>query len=377
MGRFRGLTWDHPRGREALERSAAAFPGLISWDTHSLEGFESAPIDELAQRYDVIVLDHPHLGDAIATSSLRPVSEVFNAAYLTALADASVGPSLASYRMDDAVWALPLDAATQVSVRDPERVAYSPDTWAEVLQLSRELPVALSLAGPHAFLSVASICVALGEEPRDQPGAGFLPPCAEQAIWALAEVCRRSPAGTDTLNPIGLLERMRVERDIAFIPLIYGYVNYSTGPSPLRFGDAPAWVAGGRRGSTIGGTGLAISRRAQIDDELLTYLRWHLDPSTQATFIPANAGQPSARSAWTNEAVNAEAHGFYRNTLTTIDDAWVRPRVPGFTAFQGEASGALREAILGRAEAAAVVVEINARFDALAENYAFQGRNHG
>ncbi|HEY1105802.1 MAG TPA: hypothetical protein VGE78_06610 [Agromyces sp.] len=365
--RFRGLTWDHPRGRAALERSAVASAGLIAWDVHPLEGFESSPIDELAERYDVIVLDHPHLGDALATQSLRPLGELFDADWLASLDAASVGPSLASYRLDGELWALPLDAATQVAVMLPERVRSAPRTWAEVLELSYREPVALSLAGPHALLGFASLCVALGEEPRDEPGAGFVSAStAEAAIALLRELAGRAPDGTDELNPIGLLERMRRERDIAYVPLVYGYVNYAAGEGGLQFADAPAVTTGGRRGSTIGGTGLAVSRRAAVDDELVAHLRWHLDPLTQSTFIPEHDGQPSSRRAWRDDHLNAASRSFYRSTLATIDDAWVRPRVAGFTAFQAAASALVRSAVVDRDAAAEAVRELNHRYDALA-----------
>ncbi|MEF3405549.1 hypothetical protein [Agromyces sp. CCNWLW203] len=365
--RFRGLTWDHPRGRAALERSAEASAGLIEWDVHSLEGFESAPIDELAARYDVIVLDHPHLGDALATDSLRPLGELFEASWLDSLGAASVGPSLASYRLGGELWALPLDAATQVAALLPDRVPAAPQTWAEVLELSRTEPVALSLAGPHAFLGFSSLCVALGEEPRVTPGAGYVSSAtAEHAVSLLREIAGRAPAGTSELNPIGILERMRAERDIAYVPLVYGYVNYAAGDEGLRFAEAPSAVPGGRRGSTIGGTGLAVSRRAAVDDALLAYLRWHLDPLTQATFIPEHDGQPSSRAAWLDDRVNHDSHGFYRGTLETIEHAWVRPRIAGFTAFQSAASEILRSAILAGSAASSAARELDDRFDALA-----------
>jgi len=239
MARYRGLTWDHPRGRLALERAAAtatdaAGERLIDWDAQPLEGFESSPIDELAARYDVIVLDHPHLGDAIATGAVRPLDSVFPADFLAEVGRGAVGPSAASYTLESRLWALPLDAATQVAVSVPERVPTAPRTWAEVADLAAVAPVALSLAGPHAFLTYASLCVALGSEPAELPGAGFVDPeVGERALGMLAGIVRTLPSGTAELNPIGLLERMRRDRDIAYIPLVYGYVTYATGPDPL------------------------------------------------------------------------------------------------------------------------------------------------
>jgi enoyl-CoA hydratase/carnithine racemase len=50
-------------------------------------------------------------------------------------------------------------------------------------------------------------------------------------------------------------------------------------------------------------------------------------------FIPAEAGQPALRSAWTAEAVNASSGNFYRNTAQTLESAWVRPRHHGYIAW--------------------------------------------
>ena len=370
MARYRGLTWDHPRGRLALERAAAAATDaagerLIDWDAQPLEGFEASPIEELAARYDVIVLDHPHLGDAIATGALQPLDTVFPAEFLAEVARGAVGPSAASYTLEGHLWALPLDAATQVAVSVPELVPTAPRTWAEVADLATVAPVGLSLAGPHAFLSYASLCVALGSEPSVVPGAGFVDPAVgERALGMLAGIGRALPPRSAELNPLGLLERMRRERDIAYIPLVYGYVNYASGPDPVRFDDAPSEGTATRRGSTIGGTGIAISSHCAPDDALLDHLARLLDPEYQRTRIPADAGQPSLRAAWTDGAVNAASRDFYRRTLATIEQSWVRPRVAGYVPFQGAASAVLREAILdGRPGA---VEYVNDLFDRLA-----------
>ncbi|GAA1702843.1 extracellular solute-binding protein [Microbacterium sediminicola] len=361
MSVFRGLTWDHPRGRHALEAAARTVaPGLIEWDVQPLEGFESAPIDELAARYDLLVLDHPHLGDAIATDSLQPIDALFPAEQVTAWRDAAVGPSIASYTVGDRLWALPLDAATQVSVRNPARVASPPSTWDEALALAEKGLVAMSLAGPHAFLSMCSIAVSLGDDPGNGQGL-FAPDIAVRAYEKLAALSAGAPAGTADLNPIGLLDRMRDVGDIGYIPLIYGYVNYAS--SDIVFSDAPVGAAG--VGSTIGGTGIAVSRRSVPSPELLAHLTWLLSETTQRAFIPDHDGQPSARAAWRDPRVDAAAHGFYSGTRITIEQSWVRPRRPGYIPFQSEASALLRDAIAGRRSPASVLAEIEERFAAL------------
>jgi len=332
-----GLTWDHPRGRDALQ--AAAFPGL-EWEVHSLEGFESSPIEQLAERYDLIVLDHPHLGDALAADCLRPLDEVFAPGELRSWADASVGPSASSYVLAGHTWALPLDAATQVSARRPDLLPTAPASWAEALAL--DVPVAPSLAGPHAFLTFCSIAVSLGGELGDD----FFPPAvAEEALSILAQLADGAADATRAMNPIALLEYMSTTDELAYIPLVYGYVTYSP---RVAFGAPPS---GARVGSTIGGTGIALTRRSAPAPALLDHLRWLMSPETQSGFIPAHSGQPSARSAWSDPAVDSAAGGFYSGTRDTIEHSWVRPRFAGYIPFQAEASAIVRDG-LGATESA-------------------------
>ena len=323
MSRFVGLTWDHPRGREALQ--AAGFTDL-RWEVQPLEGFESAPIDELAARYDLLVLDHPHLGDALATDCLRPLDELFSAAELAAWSADAVGPSARSYQLDGHTWALPLDAATQVSARRPDLLPEAPTSWMDALAL--DVPVAPSLAGPHALLSLCSIAVSLGADFLDRD-------TAVDALAILAELAAHAPETTKTLNPIGLLELMSSTDELAYVPLVYGYVNYAP---RVAFGAPPL---GSRIGSTIGGTGIAITRRCEPTPELLDHLRWLMSPTTQAGFIPANAGQPSSRSAW------KQLGPFYTDTLDTIENSWVRPRFAGYIPFQSKASAIIRDGLFG------------------------------
>ncbi|GAA1980648.1 hypothetical protein [Microbacterium pumilum] len=360
MTDFVGLTWDHPRGRHALEAAAGSIGSgdSLRWEAQSLEGFESAPIDELARRYDLLVLDHPHLGDALVAQCLVPVDTLFPPAQLAQWTDAAIGPSLESYRLGGHVWALPLDAATQVSARNPALVPVAPESWDDAIRLAGDGLVATTLAGPHAFLSLCSIAVSLGDDPAAASDRLFDPAIAAEALRLLIALSALAPAGTAALNPIGLLDRMRDAGDIGYVPLIYGYVTHSS-PSVV-FGPPP--TAGGRIGSTIGGTGIAVTTRTSATPALLAHLAWLLDAETQSTFIPEHDGQPSAAIAWHDDHVDAAASGFYRATAATIDQSWVRPRLPGFTRFQSAASAIVRDTVAGRLSPAEAIPLIERRF---------------
>jgi multiple sugar transport system substrate-binding protein len=349
--RYRGLTWDHPRGAHALAAAAReldpARDGIaIEWDRQPLEGFESHPIADLCARYDLVVLDHPHVGEAVRTACLRPLEALFQADEIADWSVNTIGPCLASYRYAGAHWALPLDAATQVMAVSPGVAARPPGTWSDVVSLSERAPVALSLAGPHAILTLFSVATAFGEPPAaNDPAVLVSSETGEASLDLIATLHRRMPTAALALNPIGLLHAMMTGDHIAVCPLVYGYVNYaaaSEGGRSLTFHDAPRQAEEGRPGSTLGGTGIGISRRCQISTALLDHLRWLMSADAQVRFIPAHDGQPSRREAWYDAGINARWGRFYANTADTVEHAYVRPRHDGYIAFQAEASEILR-----------------------------------
>ncbi|WP_125100688.1 carbohydrate ABC transporter substrate-binding protein [Leucobacter chromiireducens] len=363
MAQYRGLTWDHPRGRVWLEAAAVLWRerGVdVVWESQPLEGFEAHPIADLCARYDLVVLDHPHLGDALAAGALQSLDTVFGSES-PAFRTRSVGPSLESYQLEGRTWALPIDAATQVSARDPRFIGAAPRSWEDVERLAGEVPVALSLAGPHALLSLFSIAAALGRPPVDTPGEAWLDPStARTAFDVLMSVNERAPRGYAGLNPIALLERVGSDDPLAYVPLVYGYVNYALPEraAPIAFGDAPRMTADGPPGSIIGGTGVAVSRGAVVTDSLREYLRWLVAESTQRRVVPEFAGQPAARVAWEDPETDLAAGSFYSATLATIEAARLRPRYAGFPDAQQTGSAMVRDVLDGHLEPADAIAQL-------------------
>lgn len=361
-----GLTWDHPRGRAALEEAArranAGRPApLIRWDAQPLEGFESAPIADLAARYDLLVIDHPHVGEAVAEGCLVPLEELYPAPQIAHWAQRSVGPSLASYVWDGRTWALPLDVAAQVTAWRPDRIDRPPGTLEEVCRAAARLPVAQSLAGPHAVLTLMSICAGMGHAPG---GQGFLPEGpAEAALEIMGRLWARRAAGSESLNPIGLLEAMAAG-DIALVPLVFGYVPYAVpGPRRVCFGPPPGRAGATGRGGVLGGTGIAFSRRAATArpaPDLLAHVGGLMREETQRTLFPAFSGQPSARAAWMDREVNIRSGEFYANTLESTQRALIRPRFDGYIRFQTVASAKIRAALEARERPAATLAALRA-----------------
>ena len=121
---LRGLGWDHDRCTAPLRACSEAWEQLhpdiaLSWHNRSLTDFGDEPVEAVAHRYDLVMIDHPFCGTAEATATLQPLDELLAPEVLAALAADSVGPSHAAYTFHGRQWALATDAACQVAaVRD-------------------------------------------------------------------------------------------------------------------------------------------------------------------------------------------------------------------------------------------------------------------
>ena len=168
------------------------------------------------------------------------------------------------------------------------------------------------------------------------------------------------------MDPIAALESMSAADSAeCLMPLTYGYLTYATDgfrPHRLAFADIPAAGDKGPIGSALGGTGIAVSAYSNAIEAAMDYAFWVASAATQRGPFAAAGGQPGNIEAWRDAAVNAPVHGFYRNTLATLDGAWVRPRFDGYMGFQKRGSAILEEAIASSTPAAQAIASLNAAF---------------
>jgi multiple sugar transport system substrate-binding protein len=382
------MAWDHPRAYQPLEAFAKECPApAVSWDRQSLADFEARPLTELARQYDVMIIDHPGLGAAIAAGAIQPLRRLVPRDVLDEWKATSFVPTWDSYVVGGQPWALPVDAATQVSVFRPDLLAPDPltavpRTWAEVAALARERRVALRLGGPHAFLAVLAMC-APGEAPL--PAARDLLPAdgAVAAIELLRAVWHLADQEVSAGDPIAVHEAMAASADLAYCPLAYGYASYAR-PGPgrhaLRWADAPRSLRADRPGSVLGGTGLAVSALSgpapagsgnygsgisgsgnygPDAGEVVAFLTAFWTAEVQAGLVPAHAGQSAHVAAWDSPRVDRDWGGYYSSTRRSLAAAWIRPRDDGWIGLQEHAGVLVREAVTGAADAAAVVAAVN------------------
>lgn len=358
-----GITWDHPRAYRPLDAFAARGGAPeVGWDRQSLAGFEAHPISDLARRYDLLVIDHPGLGAALAAGALRPLGEIVDDVTLARWQRQSVARTWDSYHLDGQQWAAPIDAATQVCVLRPDLVDQPPRSWADVVALARRVPVTLCLGGPHALLGLLGMCASAGED----PGPDLLHPrVAAEAVEILREVWTHADQQVGVGDPIRVHEAMASGADLALCPLAYGYASYAQ-PAPgqhaLRWSDAPTFGTD-RPGTVLGGTGLAVSALSGADPaEVAAWLAAFLAPDVQGELVPAHGGQPADAAAWAAGEVDAARGGYYSSTRRSLEQAHIRPRAAGWIPLQDEASALVRHAITDGGDAAAVIELINDRY---------------
>lgn len=368
---LKGMTWNHPRGYDPMVACSRRWfdeTGVtIEWEKRSLQDFETFPVEELAKQFDLIVIDHPHVGQITHEKCLLPLDVTGREAERTALAAASVGQSYPSYAWQGRQWAFPIDAATQVQAWRPDLLPTPPANWNEVLELAKAGKVLIPLRPPHSLMSFYTLCGNLGQ-PCTVGGPGELisTETGIQVFEMLREIAHLVDPACFEMDPIAILERM-AEPDATAVaaPLIYGYVSYSVAgfrPGLIRFGDIPAAGPNGPIGSALGGTGIAVSAFSKNPEAAIDFAYWIASGSVQKTDYAQAGGQPGHAQAWEDDAVNRAAADFYRATRATLEAAWVRPRHDGYMGFQQAASDRLNEGLLRRQPAKTVVDDINRLF---------------
>lgn len=367
---LKGMTWNHPRGYDpmvACSQSWQEKTGVeIRWEKRSLQDFETFPVETLARNYDLIVIDHPHVGQITGENCLLPLDVPGREAERQALSAASVGPSYRSYAWNERQWAFPIDAATQVQAWRPDRTDRL-QTWRDMLALARSGGVLLPLRPPHSLMSFYTLCGNLGR-PCRSAGKGDLVDAetGAMAVKLLQEISALIDPACFGMDPIAVLEVMAAEASPAVCaPLIYGYVSYSlTGfrPALVRFGDFPTVGAAGPVGSALGGTGIAVSAFSQAPEQAIDFAYGVAGAGVQRGLYAASGGQPGHGDAWQDDTVNAATHDFYRATRATLEGAWLRPRHDGYMTFQQAGSDRLNEGLRNRERPRLVVEDLNRLF---------------
>lgn len=340
--RLRGLAWDHPRGIGAARASAEAFNAsqgdiVVSWDNRPLWKFAYMPLDEMFSAYDVVLFDHPTVGETFGGAPpMARLDDLYEAAWLADLREHTVGPAYDSYVDQGALWALPVDIAVQVAVVDPELLdegLAAPATWSELVTFAEALrqrgrAIGLPMNYSDAAVNLYTLGAQLSSRDFYVVGHGFQRDALEGALEQLQLLVDCSATETFDKPPVQVVEDMAGGGPLGYIPLQFGYINYSWAgqwPRRLRFVNPPTF-SGEPGGSALGGVGIGISASTDHPAEAARYCAYVASGECQAGPYFAGGGQPSHVAAWTDPACDEAANRFFSATRDSVDTAVIRPR---------------------------------------------------
>lgn len=346
---LKGITWNHSRGYVPKVATAQRFselhPGLeIVWEKRSLQAFADYPLQNLVDSYDLLIIDHPFVGYAASHTVLLPLDEYLPAAYLQDQAANSVGKSHQSYSYNGHQWALATDAASPVAMYRADLLKKHglslPETWQDVLELARSGKVIVPGLAVDSLMHIYYLCASWGLPLFE--GDTFV--SREEGIWALEQLHKLislCPPECLERNPIKTHDALAAGDSYVYCPFAYGYSNYGRrgyAEHLLAYTDVVS-PEGKKPGcTTLGGTGIAVSSYSLHKDLALDYVRFINDPVIQRTLYVENGGQPGHRSAWVDDRANLLTNNFFKDTLTTLDHAYLRPRYDGYLYFQDKAA---------------------------------------
>ncbi len=360
--RLTGMAWDHPRAMGPLLGTMAAYRTIrpwveVVWRARSLRDFGDQPLEAMATQFDLILIDHPFVGQAARTGSLRPFDELLPDGVLEERSRASIGATYRSYSWQGRQWALPIDAAAQVMAYRPDLLpagATTPATWAETIRMAGDLGqagrwMAVPLGPTDIVPTFYTLANGLGAAPFGSREHVLPRDDGLQALSLLDELRRACHSGSLELDPPRVLDRMSDGDDIALAPIVFGYSNYARAGfrrTPVQFADLPT-AKGDHAGSTLGGVGIAVTAASKAPAEAAAYAVFLTAGELQRSAYVALGGQPAHRSAWEDPAADRVSGTFLSATARTQELAWVRARFPGYNRFQERAGIILHAFVRG------------------------------
>lgn len=365
---LKGMTWDHVRGRDCLIQSNDLLIqkcGIsVTWDARSLLAFGDQHISEFYNDYDLMIIDHPHVPDAVHADAVIPFEELVTASQLDLLEATSVGASHDSYLYQGKHWALAIDTAAQVSAFRPDKAERSPVFWHEVFALAKKKELLWAHKPVDAFSTFATVMAQKGH-PLEGTSRFIDQEMALEVLEFMVELASLVPDFCATSNPIDIAEVLSGTDDYAYGICMYGYSNYSREgfrKHVLVYDDLPSFD-GRATGSQLGGAGVAVSSKSKNPKAAAEAAMLLSLPDIQATTYGLGGGQPGNLIAWKDQLLNEVSNNFFRNTLRTLENAWVRPRVLGWPDVQYQSSLIIHKCLVEKKVSKKDVEEIASTYD--------------
>jgi multiple sugar transport system substrate-binding protein len=316
----------------------------VEWVAEEGHSWATVPFDEKARSFDLLVIDHPFVGHAVASRSLVPFETLLPDATLAGISCDSVGRSQTSYEFEGATWALSIDAATQVSAFREDLLKQKgiepPTSVEELLSLAASGDLTYATPGRtiNVLMTFLALCGHFGANPCAQGERRVVDRAVgESAAELLFAIYRAAHPMSRASVPHEVLEAVAQSDEVDYGFLVYSYVNYADVrlEHPLAFRPAPI------RSSVLGGTGIAVSSFSNNPHEAAEFAAWVCGPAIQRGVYFDAGGQPARRTCWLDDRLNRSTNGFFASTLDVTESAYLRPRFSGFVEFQNRGAQAL------------------------------------
>jgi multiple sugar transport system substrate-binding protein len=345
---LKGLGWDHPRCMAPLMASAASIAGeadvRIEWTTRSLKDFGDGDLADAAGQFDLLVFDHPYVGAAAAGEWLVDFAAWLPPCALESLEADALGPCLRSYRVGEQLLGLPIDAAAQVASYRGDLLGRldlkCPRDRAGILEIAARgrqegLWIGIPLVPVDAICTFLTLAAALGT-PLAFEATEFLGvPSIRLVLDQREELVALAHPASLGWNPIMAYDHMVAHDDLMYVPLAFGYTNYSrsTVPRRINFTDIPAFGSRGCAGSILGGAGIGVSRLRPNIPQAMRYARALASPEYQSGEYTSSGGQPASAAAWRDARCDSVTNAFFSSTRSTLERAYLRPTFNGFIPY--------------------------------------------
>lgn len=367
--RLKGITWNHSRGFVSVTATAQRFSELypdveIEWEKRSLQEFADAELEPLAEKYDLLIIDHPWAGFAREQKILHDLNNLLPAEYLADQQQNSVGRSFESYCFDGFQCALPIDAASPIATYREDLLTDVPASFDEVLDLARDKKVLVPAKPIDSLMNFFMLHATLGGEIKMESLNPFDEPISISALTSLKKLTDLCPPEVLSMNPIAVYEAMSTSDDFVYCPFAYGYSTYSMPGYAKKALKATPLVSfeGKRLSSTLGGTGIAISAKTKHPEIAAQFVQFTCSPEVQSTIYVHAGGQPGHRAAWVSKHTNSLTDDFFSTTLPDLDESYLRPRFSGYTHFQDAAGAPVHQFLLGDISVEKCVALLNQLF---------------
>ena len=367
---LKGITWGHSRGITPLiaysQRFTELYPDIeVIWKKRTLQEFADFPIEKLTEQYDLLIIDHPWVGCAAATSCVLPLEEYLSKEYLDDQLQNSVGYSHLSYHYNYHQWALAIDAATPAASYRADLFERNntsiPTNWNELIELAKKGKVAVPAIPIDLLMNFYMFCIAHGKEPFLNDEDVIDTQTGIAALETMRQLYSLLDKKMFRYNPIAVAEVMSKTDDYWYCPFAYCYSNYSRvgyAENILLYAGLVQFNSKKLR-STIGGTGLAVSVFGKHKEAAIKFAEEIVSPKCQSTLYVEHGGQPGHRSAWVNENANHLCNNFFKNVLPVMENGYVRPRYNGYLHFQDHAGEPLHNYLLNGGDPGKVLKKIN------------------